>query len=91
MDAWAETDLAWQLAEAAGGVLAKRDRDEVYTAIGAGNSYTAIAVLLQAIERCGAPISPALAAKVAEWLNGYTYNDDTACLRDALRSIQVPG
>lgn len=53
MDAWTETDLAWELAEVAGDVFAERDRVEVYSAIGAGNSYTAIGLLLGAIERAG--------------------------------------
>lgn len=89
MDAWTETDLAWELAEVAGDVFAERDRVEVYSAIGAGNSYTAIGLLLGAIERAGVPISPGLAAKVAEWLNAYTYDQATARLRETLRSIQT--
>lgn len=47
MDAWAESDLAWELADVISPLLADRDRAQLYATIGSGESYTAIDTALQ--------------------------------------------
>ena len=47
MDDWAESDLAWELADAISPLLADRDRAQLYAIIGSGESYIAIDTVLQ--------------------------------------------
>ena len=46
---WAESDLAWELADAISPLLADRYRAQLYDTIGSGESYTAIYTVLQTI------------------------------------------
>ncbi|HTQ22898.1 hypothetical protein [Mycobacterium sp.] len=91
MDDWAETDLAWELAEIACLLMPERDRIEVYTAIGAGYSYTAIGTLLRTIDRADVAISPALEARLDEWLSAYVHHCDAPRLQKILDSIRSTG
>ena len=88
VDHRAETDLAWELAEIACLLIPHRDRTRVYTAIGAGDSYSAIGTLLTTIHRARVPLSPALLARLADWLNGYAHDDDAPRLHEMLDSIR---
>jgi hypothetical protein len=63
----------------------------VYTAIGAGYSYAAIGTLLKTIHRASVPLSPALLARLADWLNGYAHHDDAPRLHEMLDSIRSVG
>jgi hypothetical protein len=91
VDNWAETDLAWELAEIACLLMPDRDRIEVYTAIGAGYSYTAIGTLLRTIDREDVAISAVLAARLADWLSAYAHHRDALRLHKILDSIQSAG
>jgi hypothetical protein len=85
---WAESDLAWELAEVVGPVLADRDRAELYVAIGSGYSYAAIDTLLQMIVQRRLPVSLAVVTKIADWLNGYVYSGDAPRLHELLYAIR---
>lgn len=89
MEDWAETDLAWQLAEIACLLLPDRDRIDVYTAIGAGYSYAAINTLLETVVRTGTPVSPVLVARIADWLTAYTHHHDEPRLREMLVALRT--
>lgn len=91
VDDWAETDLAWELAEIACLLIPDRDRTEVYTAIGAGDSYAAIRTLLKTIDRASVPVSPALLTRLADWLNVYAHHHDAPRLHEMLDSIRSVG
>jgi hypothetical protein len=91
VDDWAEADLAWELAEVACLLIPDRDRIEVFTAIGAGYSYAAIGTLLKTIDHASVAISPALLARLADWLNAYEHHDDAPRLREMLDSISSVG
>lgn len=91
MDDWAETDLAWELAQIACLLIPDRDRTKVYTAIGAGYSYAAIGTLLKTIDRARVPVSPALIARLVDWLNAYAHHDDAPRLHEMLDSIRSVG
>ncbi|MBW0019123.1 MAG: hypothetical protein JO236_16470 [Mycobacterium sp.] len=88
MDDWAETDLAWELAEIASLHLPERDRTVVYTAIGAGYSYTAITKLLETIDGANMPVPAALVERLVDWLRAYAHHDSAAYLRELLDSIR---
>jgi hypothetical protein len=88
VDEWAETDLAWELAEVASLLIPDRERNEVYTAIGAGYSYAAINALLEAIAGASVPVSLALVARLADWLNAYAHHEDAPRLREMLTAVR---
>jgi hypothetical protein len=91
VDDLAETDLAWELAEIACLLIPDCDPTQVYTAIGAGYCYTAIEALLKEIDRASVPISPALVARLDDWLNAYAHHDDAPRLHEMLDSIRSVG
>lgn len=71
MKAWAEVDWAWELVDIAGRRMSERNRTDVYTAIGAGDSYAAIDVLLTTIAPAKLALPAVLLAQIIEWLNAY--------------------
>ena len=60
MDDWAESDLAWELADAISPLLADRDRAQLYAIIGSGESYIAIDTVLQTMAHQSLPIATEL-------------------------------
>lgn len=91
MNYWAESDLAWELVDAVGPLMADHRRAEVYAMIGGGNFYTAIEALLETIVRTRVPISPGLAASLTHWLAPYTHDEGAPRLRQLLRTIVIEG
>jgi len=91
VDDWAETDLAWELAEIACLLIPDCDPTQVYTAIGAGYRYAAIETLIKAIDRASVPIPPALVARLDDWLNAYAHHDQAPRLHEMLHSIRSVG
>lgn len=89
MEDWAETDLAWQLAEIACLLLPDHDRIDLYTAIGAGYSYAAIGTLLDTVARAGVPVCPALVARIADWMTSYAHHPDAPRLREMLTAVRT--
>lgn len=91
VDDRAESDLAWELADAVCPLLADHDRDQLYATIGSGDSYRAIDTVLQTMLAASWPLSPELIAKVTNWLDAYTHSDEAPRLRellDAIRSLR---
>jgi hypothetical protein len=91
MNDWAETDLAWELAEIAGPYIPDHDRTQIYTTIGAGYSYAGIDTLLGILVQAGVPISPMLVDKLVHWLDAYMHHDDAPRLREMLDAIRSLG
>jgi hypothetical protein len=85
---WAESDLAWELADEIGSLLADRERAQLYATIGAGHSFTAIETLLQIIARQRLTLSFELVAKIADWLDAYAHSDDAPRLHELLYAIK---
>lgn len=83
----AETDLAWSLAELAVHQISERNRTDVYTAIGAGDCYTAICTLLETIVRASVPVPFALAARINDWHRAYENHADALQLYELLTAI----
>lgn len=83
MQHWAETDLAWDLADALGYQLTEDSRAQLYAAIGAGNPYTAIVTLLSAAGDTSALARPLL-DRIGDWLDTYRHSADAPGLRDSL-------
>jgi hypothetical protein len=91
VDDRAESDLAWELAETVSPLLAERDRNRFYAAIGSGECYAAIDTALQTMAQRRASIPADLTAKLTAWLGAYAYSADAPRLRGLLRAISAPG
>jgi hypothetical protein len=85
---WAESDLAWELADAISPLLADRDRAQLYATIGSGESYTAIETVLQTIAHQSLPIPAELITKLINWLGAYAHSDDAPRLHELLHAIK---
>jgi hypothetical protein len=87
MDVWAESDLAWEMAELAGLHIPDCNRTDVFAAIGGGDSCAAIGTLLETIVHASVPVSPALLARIVNWLDAYAHHVDGPRLHEMVDAI----
>ena len=85
---WAESNLAWELADAISPLLSERDRVQLYGAIGSGESYTAIDTLLQTMAHQRLPMPTEFIPKLTGWVDAYAHSDDAPRLRELLHVIK---
>ena len=85
-----EIDLAWSLIEAAKPELDARERHHVFVSVGAGDSFTAIRILVKLIADKGIPLRPHLVQLCMTWLEAYTRHEDHARLRTFIDRFSVP-
>jgi hypothetical protein len=88
---WAETDLAWELAEIADSYIPDHDRNYLYTTIGSGDSYAGIDKLLEVLVHASVLVSPSLVDKLVDWLDAYAHRDDAPRLREMITAIRLLG
>jgi hypothetical protein len=88
VDDAAESDLAWELADAISNLLADPDREQLYATIGSGESYTAIDIVLQTIAHQSLPIPAELITKLTKWLDAYAHGDDGPRLHELVHAIK---
>ncbi len=88
MDDWAETNLAWDLAEIASFHIPEPDRTAVFTAIGAGDCYTAVDALLETIVRASVPVPPSLVARIGDWLDAYIHHAEAPRIYELINAIK---
>jgi hypothetical protein len=88
VDNWAESDLAWEVADAISPLLADRERAELYAAVGSGESYAVIGTVLQIIAHKSLPVPNELITKLTNWLDAYKYSDDAPRLQELLHAIK---
>lgn len=84
-----ETNLGWRLIEAAKPELDARERNHVFVSIGAGDSFTAIRILLKLIDNKRIPLSPRLVQLCAGWLDAYALHEDHERLRVIIDGLTV--
>lgn len=89
VDNWAESELAWELADAINHLLADRDRSQLYVTIGSGDSYGAIETALQTMAHHDLSVPAELIAKLANWLDAYAHSRDVLRLHELLRALIV--
>jgi hypothetical protein len=91
VDVWAESDLAWELAQIAGLHVPDCNRTDVFAAIGAGDSYAAIGTLLETTVHASVPVPPALLARIVNWLDAYAHHADAPRLHEMVNAIRSLG
>ena len=84
-----DTELAWQLADAAKGHLDAAQRNEVYIAIGVGDSFSAARFLLQTIVRAEIAVRTEVILQLNRWVDSYRDHPDEARLRELIRRVAI--
>ena len=84
---FAESRLAWLLAETASPFLDADQHHDMFVAIGIGDTFTAIALALDAISRAGGTIDRHIATRLETWLNAYIGHDDEGQLRSWIHQL----
>jgi hypothetical protein len=86
-----EAKLAWAVAEAAKPYLSAVERDAVFVAIGAGETFAAIRQLLRSVEIKRIPLRPDLLHYCRTWLHGYFgHEDERYLLRRLIEEPLIP-
>ena len=85
-----EASLAWAVAEAARPYLSAVERNAVFVAIGAGETFAAIRGLLRSVEIKQIPLGPNLLQQCRTWLRGYGGHEDEGRLRRLIEEPLIP-
>jgi hypothetical protein len=81
-----DANLAWALADTASACFTQEDRMSVYTALGAGESYSAIVRILAITVRARHSLPANLITELAAWLDGCTGNEYEPRIRSLLNT-----
>ena len=85
-----EANVAWAVAEAAKPYLSAVERNAVFVAIGAGETFAAIRGLLRSVEIKRIPVGPDLLQQCRTWLRGYVGHEDARYLRRLIEEPLIP-
>src|SRR6201993_3691054 len=85
-----EANLAWAVAEAAKPYLSAVERNAVFVAIGAGETFVAIRGLLRSVEIKRIPLGFDLLQQCRMWLRGYGGHGDERLLRRLIEEPLIP-
>jgi hypothetical protein len=83
-----EATLAWALADAVSVCFTAHDHRGVYTALGAGETYSAIGRILDIAVRKRYPLPAKLTSTLAVWLDSYIGNEHEPTIRSLLKRIE---
>ena len=83
-----EHDVAWAMAEEARTYLTIPELNSVFVRLGVGDFPAAIETMLQAVASTQASLSPALVARLGEWIDMYTGQYAEPRLRQHLSRIE---
>jgi hypothetical protein len=85
-----EADLAWALALAAKPSLNVVERNGIFVAIGAGETFAVVRTLVKwfAIKRI--PVEPDLVRQCVSWLDAYVGHQDERHLRGLIDDLELP-
>jgi hypothetical protein len=87
-----EARLAWALADAASTCFTEADHISVYTALGAGEAYSAIVRTLAIAVRARHSLPANLVTELTTWLDGYAGHKYEPGIRALLRACATrPG
>lgn len=84
-----EANLAWSLIDAAKPALDARERNHVFVSVGAGDSFTAMRILLKLIATKQIALQLSLIQSCAKWLDAYALHEDHERLRQLIECFAV--
>lgn len=82
-----EDDVAWMLARIAKPHMSEHDRQRVYTAIGSGEAFSAMSLLLQVLARRRPYLTDHARWALRQWLSSYSGHEHEPQLRAAVKDI----
>lgn len=85
-----EYALAWDLAEAAKGLLGSRRLSAIFVMMGAGDSHAVIVRVLEGFASQGRFVPDGLVVRLGAWVDGYLGADDEHDLRHLVRRVSTP-
>jgi hypothetical protein len=85
-----EANLAWALALAAKPFLDVAERNDLFVAIGAGETFAVVRALVKWIAIKRIPVEPDLVRQCVSWLEGYAGHDDERYLRRLIEHFVSP-
>jgi hypothetical protein len=85
-----ETRLAWALADAAKPHLNADERNDVYVAIGVGETFAAIHYLITSAAGKRIALAPKLVQECHGWLDFYAGHGDEPYLRGLVEQVLIP-
>jgi hypothetical protein len=85
-----EINLAWALADAAKPYLCAVERNDVYVAIGAGDTFVAIRQLFKSIAMKRISLQPDLLQRCTTWLDAYVGHEEERYLRRLIENFVIP-
>ncbi|WP_111510833.1 hypothetical protein [Mycobacterium kyogaense] len=84
-----QAELAWDLAAALAPSLGKTTRNRIYADLGAGESFTAIEVLLVRAVQLHHPVPTDLCASLIRWVEGYVGTPSEPGLRALVGQLRT--
>ncbi len=84
-----EVGLAWALAHVAEAYLSTAEAHELYIAIGVGETFAAISLLIAVAAREDVALHRDLVCALTTWLNAYTGSEDEPRLRRLVGRISA--
>jgi hypothetical protein len=85
-----EANLAWALALAAKPFLDVAERNDLFVAIGAGETFAVVRALVKWVAIKRIPVEPDLVRQCVSWLDGYAGHDDERYLRRLIEEMVSP-
>jgi hypothetical protein len=85
-----EADLAWALIEIAKPHMNAGERNFVFVAVGAGDTFAAIRSLINLVAAKRIPLRPHLMQLCRTWLDAYTLHDAHEQLRRVIEDFVMP-
>jgi hypothetical protein len=85
-----EANLAWALALAAKPLLDAGEHNDIFVAIGAGDTFAAIRSLLKWVAIKRIPVEPDLLRRCVSWLDAYVGQEDERYLRRLIEDFVFP-
>jgi hypothetical protein len=85
-----EADLAWALALTAKPHLGAVERNDVFVAIGSGETFDAIRRLIKLVAIKRIPVKADLVRECMSWLSGYVGHEDERPLRYGIQAFVIP-
>ena len=83
----AEAKLAWATADAASSCFTESDRISVYTALGAGETYSAIVRILAITVQARHSLPAKLVSQLSTWLDSYAGDVNEPTIRSLLNGV----
>jgi hypothetical protein len=85
-----EANLAWALALAAKPHLDIVERDDIFVAIGAGETFAVVRALIKWVAINRIPVEPDLVRQCISWLDAYVGHEDERYLRRLIENFAIP-